>query len=147
VVEAKEQGKTMKEKARDMVQKARAEKKRMDGFGHPMHPSGDPRAPKLFEMAKRYEVAGVHVELAEALEGALAESRGRRIPLNIDGASGSILSDLGLSWRFARPILLVSRIVGLASHAVEEINRERGWRSVDKDRIHYDGPAKRDFRV
>jgi citrate synthase/citryl-CoA lyase len=145
ILEAKEGGKSVSDIAKEIVQEARAEKKRLDGFGHPMHPSGDPRAPILIEMAKRYEVAGSHVELAEALEDALAESRGRRIPLNADGATAAILSDLGFSWRYARPLLLVSRSAGLAAHAVEEIDRERGWRSVNKEGILYDGPGPREI--
>lgn len=142
---ANEEGIPLAEMADKIINKAKAEGRRLEGFGHPMHPGGDPRAPKLIEMAKKYEVAGPHIELAERLEEALEKSRNRKIPMNIDGASGAIISDLGLSWRFARPILLISRTAGLASHAVEEIEREKAWRSVDKDKILYDGPEKREI--
>jgi citrate synthase/citryl-CoA lyase len=144
---AKQQGRSLSGVAEEIVEKARAEKRRLPGYGHPMHPSGDPRAPKLVEIAKRYEVAGAHIELAEEIQAAMARKRGQTIPMNIDGATGSILSDLGLSWRFARPLLLISRSAGLAAHAIEEIEREKGWRSVDADTIVYDGPEKRSIIV
>jgi citrate synthase/citryl-CoA lyase len=147
VVMAREQGRGLKEVAEEIVAKARAEKRRLPGYGHPLHPSGDPRSPKLIAIAKRYGVAGAHIELAEEIGAAMSRGSGKLIPMNIDGATGSILSDLGLSWRFARPLLLISRSAGLAAHAIEEIEREKGWRRVAADSIVYDGPPKRSIIV
>lgn len=121
----------------------RAAKRRVPGYGHPQHPDGDPRAPRLVGTAIRLGVAGPHVALALALEAAIERVGSRRIPMNIDGALGSIMLDIGLDWRHARAICMISRTCGLAAHAVEETVRERGWRGIPFDTVDYDGPAPR----
>ncbi|PZF83345.1 citryl-CoA lyase [Jiangella anatolica] len=121
----------------------RAAKRRIPGYGHPQHPNGDPRAPRLVGTAARLGVAGPHVALALALEAAIERSGSRRIPMNIDGALGSIMLDIGLDWRHARAVCMIARTCGLAAHAVEETVRERGWRGIPFDTVDYDGPAPR----
>lgn len=115
------------------------------GFGHPQHPSGDPRVPRLLEIADETGTSGEHVALARAIEEALASSVGRRIPMNVDGAIGAILSDLGFDWRLARVFMIVPRAAGLAAHALEEIDREGGWRQIPLTAVTYDGPSLRQF--
>jgi citrate synthase/citryl-CoA lyase len=96
-------------------------------------------------MARRLGVAGEHVALALALEAAIEERSGRRIAMNIDGALGSIMLDIGLHWRHARVLCMISRTCGLSAHAVEEAVRERGWRGIPFDTVSYDGPAPREL--
>jgi len=129
--------------ADDVVTGLRAARRRLPGYGHPLHPDGDPRAPRLVGAAHRLGVAGPHIALATALEDALAATSGRRIPLNIDGALGSVMLDLGFSWHHARPLCIISRACGLAAHAIEERTRERGWRGIRVDAVAYDGPPPR----
>jgi citrate synthase/citryl-CoA lyase len=117
--------------------------KRIDGFGHPQHPEGDPRTKVLFALADQYGCSGDHIAMTRAMERAL-EARARRpIPANIDSAIGAIASDLGLDWRLARALLVIPRTAGLFAHAHEEMTREPGWRQVPMDQIEYDGPPSR----
>lgn len=116
--------------------------KRIDGFGHPQHPGGDPRTKVLFGLAEEYGVAGKHIAMTRALEKALAERARRPIPANIDSAIGAIASDLGFDWRLARALLVIPRTAGLFAHAHEEMVREPGWRQVPMDQIEYDGPRR-----
>ena len=129
--------------ADEIIAERRRAKRRIDGFGHPQHPEGDPRAPRLIGRAQSLGVAGDHVALALALEAALERSIGRRIAMNVDGALGSVMLDLGIGWRHARTLCITSRSVGLAAHAVEEVERERGWRGVPLDTVLYDGEQAR----
>jgi citrate synthase/citryl-CoA lyase len=130
---------------RDLVVAFRSEKKRIPGYGHPQHPHGDPRAPRLVGLARQLELIGDHVTLALAIEEQIEAQSGRRIALNIDGALGSIMLDIGLHWRHARVLCMISRTCGLSAHAVEEVVRERGWRGIPFDTVTYDGPAPRDL--
>lgn len=141
---AKAEGKTILQVAEELVQERRRTKARIDGYGHPMHPAGDPRGPWLLNLADKHGVSGDHVSLARAIEDAIARIVRRRIGINFDGSSAAIISDLGLDWRLARAFLITPRSAGLAAHAWEEMTRERGWRIVaDEQEIIYDGPPER----
>jgi citrate synthase len=139
VKEAQSSGKSFDEVATSFI----AAHKRVDGFGHPQHPQGDPRTMLLFGLAEEYGVAGPHIAMTRAMEKALAERARRPIPANIDSAIGAIASDLGLDWRLARALLVIPRTAGLFAHAHEEMVREPGWRQVPSDQIDYDGPPTR----
>jgi citrate synthase len=117
--------------------------KRLDGFGHPQHRSGDPRTPVLFDLAHKYGVAGDHIRMTGALERALERKVGRRIAANIDAAVGAIVADLGFDWRLARALIAIPRTAGLFAHCHEEMEREPGWRQVTLDQIDYDGTPPR----
>jgi len=117
--------------------------KRLDGFGHPQHPSGDPRGKVLFALAEEYGLAGDHIRMTRALERALVAKTGRTLLANIDAAIGAIISDMGFDWRIARAFIVVPRTAGLFAHAYEEQVREPGWRQITLDQIEYDGPPRR----
>jgi citrate synthase len=143
VAEARAQGIPLREAAERLVAQSRATRRPLDGFGHPQHPSGDPRVARLFEVAEVNGVAGDHIQFQKELAAALERATGRRIPINIDGAVASIISDLGFDHRYARAFMITARAVGLAAHALEEIDREGGWRQIPLSEVVYDGPAPR----
>jgi len=122
----------------DIVRSFKTQKKRIPGVGHPLH-TNDPRVTKLLEKAKEWNLAGRHLALAESI------ATEARLPLNIDGVISGIISDIGISWRYGRAFFVISRVVGLAAHAVEETTRERPFRSLDLTDMGYDGPAERDI--
>jgi len=119
--------------------KTRAE--RMPGFGHRIH-TADPRTKRLFELADEAEVSGRHVAAAGAVERAFAES-GKKLPINVDGALGAILADLGLDPRVFNGIFMIARTPGLVAHVTEEQTREKPMRRIDPENHAYDGPAPR----
>jgi citrate synthase len=128
------------EAASAILARCKAQKVPVPGYGHPLHPHGDPRATALFAVAKEKGVAGRGCALALAIEEALHAAQGRVIKLNGDGAIAAIAVDLGLDWRLARALIFVPRAAGLAVHAVEEMVREPGWRHPRDADITYDGP-------
>jgi citrate synthase len=71
--------------ATDLVEYLKSRKIRMPGFGHRLH-NVDPRTIKLFEIAARHNFSGRHIELCRAIESALAEKLGKKLPINVDGA-------------------------------------------------------------
>ena len=107
------------------------------GFGHRYH-NEDPRAPRLIELAKKYNCFGKHSQLATAIESLLFEKKGIR--MNIDGANGAILSDIGFNWEIGSGIFMIGRIPGILAHVNEERTREPSFRKFfEIDEIHYDG--------
>jgi len=94
------------------------------GFGHRFHPV-DPRAPKLLQLvdeaAAAGEISGRFAHIARAVEDELAARRGgKRIPMNIDGATAVIYSELGFPAPLARGLFCISRSVGILAHAWEQ---------------------------
>ena len=132
-------GRTYEDVATEYV----ANHKRLDGFGHPQHPEGDPRGKVLFALAEEYGIAGDHVRMTRELEKALIKKKNRPLLANIDAAVGAIISDMGFDWRLARAFIVVPRTAGLFAHAFEESVREPGWRQISLDQVEYDGPARR----
>ena len=93
------------------------------GFGHRFHPI-DPRTPRLLTLVdhavKRGAVTGRYAAIGRAIETALAKRKGRKIPMNIDGATAVIFAELGFAARLCRGLFVLSRSVGALAHAWEE---------------------------
>ncbi|MBN9242236.1 MAG: citryl-CoA lyase [Mesorhizobium sp.] len=100
------------------------------GFGHRFHPV-DPRAPRLLEVvrdfAARGVIAGRFAAIAEAIEAEISRRKGKRIPLNIDGATAVIYGELGFPPPLTRGLFVLSRSVGILAHAWEQT--EQGGRN------------------
>jgi citrate synthase len=133
------------DRAKSLVQSYRTERRPLEGFGHPQHGSGDPRAIRLLELATEYGVAGPHVTVLKALGRALDESSGRKVPVNVNGALAAIAMDLGFSWRAVRGLVIAPRMIGLTAHYTEEIEAGSRWRHASSDRVSYTGQALRPF--
>jgi len=111
--------------------------RRIPGYGHRYHKQ-DPRAPKLIKVAKKYGFYGAHTQLALAIEKNLYERK--NILLNVDGANGGILSDMGFNWRIGTGIFMIGRLPALISHVHEEKTQETPFRKIIEAReIYYNG--------
>ena len=114
---------------------------RMSGFGHRVH-TKDPRTARLFELAREAGVDGVHMQAARAVEKAFADAK-KSLPINVDGAIGAILADLGMNPAAFNGIFMIARTPGLIAHVIEEQTREKPMRRIDPVNHGYDGPPAR----
>ncbi|MEC3919160.1 citryl-CoA lyase [Nocardia sp. CDC160] len=93
------------------------------GFGHRFHPR-DPRRDPLLDAAHdhitRGTIAGQYVTIAEELERQLAAGRSKPVPMNIDGVTAVIYSELGFDPELGRGLFILSRSVGILAHSWEE---------------------------
>ena len=101
-----------------------------------------PRTARLFELAREAGVDGVHMQAARAVEKAFADAK-KSLPINVDGAIGAILADLGMPPAAFNGIFMIARTPGLVAHVIEEQTRERPMRRIDPVNHGYDGPAAR----
>ncbi|MEI2775963.1 MAG: citryl-CoA lyase [Tetrasphaera sp.] len=119
------------------------------GFGHRFHPL-DPRAPRLLALVDEAAAAGAvdgrFARIGRAVEAEISAGRSRIIPMNIDAATAVIYCELGLEPELGRGVFILSRSVGILSHAWEQ--KQQGGRikgpmpkSID---YTYAGPARRD---
>ena len=81
------------------------------------------------------------MQMAQALEREFAGT-GKPLPINVDGAIGAILADLGLNPRVFNGIFMIARTPGLVAHVVEEQTREKPMRKIDPENHAYDGPMR-----
>ncbi|MCL4219768.1 MAG: citryl-CoA lyase [Phycisphaerales bacterium] len=119
----------------------KARGQRMSGFGHRFH-TADPRTARLFELVRQAEAAGMHVKAAKVVEAAF-EKQGKPLPINVDGAIGAILADLGFPYEVMNGLFMIARVPGLVAHVTEEQARMKPMRKVVPDAQVYDGPAPR----
>lgn len=115
---------------------------RISGFGHRIH-TKDPRTTRLFELAGQAglsDAPNTHIGAARAIERAFA-AIGKPLPINVDGAIGAILADLGMDPRVFNGIFMIARVPGLVAHVTEEQTREKPMRRIDPINHAYDGPS------
>ena len=98
-------------------------KERVPGFGHTIHRSVDPRAEILLDIAKRERVSSKHVDLLELVKNKLEVRTGKTLVINAMGAIGAIILDLGLDWRIAKGLMVVSKAPGILAHVHEEMRQ------------------------
>ncbi|MNQ87579.1 Citrate synthase 2 [compost metagenome] len=95
------------------------------GFGHRFHPV-DPRAGKLLALVEtareQGHVDGRHARIAVAVEAALMQLKGKRLPMNIDGATAVVYGELGFAPELSRGLFVLSRSVGILAHAWEQMS-------------------------
>ncbi|MBU1444038.1 MAG: citryl-CoA lyase [Gammaproteobacteria bacterium] len=120
--------------------------RKVPGYGHALHPEGDPRVPHLYRIADANGVTGDFSRLAFEVQAELHRQKKRKLPMNQDGALGALGLDMGLDWRLLRALAFVPRSAGLAVHALEEMTREAGWRHVPDEEITYDGTPRRPLK-
>ncbi len=154
IASAREAGRTLDEVAAAEVARIKATGARIPGFGHRIH-TKDPRTARLLELAAAAGLPGAaerdpgggrdgadassHIAGARAIERAFA-AIGKPLPINVDGALGAILADLGMDPRVFNGIFMIARTPGLVAHVVEEQTRERPMRRIDPVNHAYDGP-------
>jgi citrate synthase len=118
------------------------------GFGHRFHPI-DPRVAPLLALVDRAArdgvVGGSYARIGREVEAAIARRTGKPIPMNIDGVTAVIFSELGFPPPMGRGLFILSRSVGILAHAWEQMQRqERIKGPMPKDIPYtYSGPDLR----
>jgi citrate synthase len=114
------------------------------GLGHPMHKQAEPRAVTLRRLAVEGDGWRRHGRLLDAIEAELERRKGRRIPINLAGAIGALLADLGIDPLAIGGIGALGYGMALLAHIVEEIREGVPLRIIpDALGAHYVGPAER----
>lgn len=122
--------------ALETVRAQRAAGRFVPGLGHHVHKDGDPRTPRLMQIAREEDQFGPHLELFAAIGRVHAEVLGKTLPLNGAGVCGAALADLGLPLPLLRGFALLARTAGLIGQLAEELRRPVGndvFLSVDRN--------------
>jgi citrate synthase len=118
------------------------------GYGHRFHPV-DPRAEPLMKAvrvaAAEGAVSGRYATIGRAVEAGVQRRTGKPIPMNIDGATAVVFSELGFEPPLGRGLFILSRAVGILAHAWEQM--QQGGRNKGpmprEIPFTYSGPPRR----
>lgn len=123
VAAREDSGQALAEAAAAEVQERIQAGKHLPGFGHRFHPI-DPRAGRLLALVDAAREAGAvsgrYAAIGRAVEDALAAAKGKRLPMNIDGVTALVFSELGFPPALGRGLFILSRSVGILAHAWEQ---------------------------
>lgn len=138
----KSSGKSIEEVAEEIAKEYKSQKKYIPGYGSPSELGRDDPNPmvavRIRDLTKRAGLYGDYTRLSEAIERTL-----KTVVINLDGANGALLCEMGFEPQIAEAIFCLSRILGLAAEAYEEFSRERPFRQVPYHDVIYDGPPER----
>jgi citrate synthase len=118
-----------------IVESFRRERKPLPGFGHPTHRSGDPRVPRLIEIARSQRVPGHYIEALRQLESAVTQVLGRPLPTNVSAAIAVALREVEIPPEAIRGVVLTARCAGLAGHLLEEMrdpSANEMWQAAER---------------
>lgn len=127
-------------RAKEWMDQALAEKKKVMGFGHRVYKHGDSRVPTmqdaLFRMLEHYdrpEILGLYNGLAKSMDEA------KSIKPNLDYPAGPTYWLMGFDIPAFTPIFVAARIVGWTAHIMEQ----RANNSLIRPLSDYSGPDER----
>jgi citrate synthase len=89
---------------------------RIPGIGHREYEI-DPRTQEIIRQAKELLPSTKHLDFITEVSRAMTEKKGKALPVNVDGAMGALMVDMGESEDLADMIFLCARSFGLAFHA------------------------------
>ena len=141
VNQQKETGESLDRVAEAVLNDLKGADQRMAGFGHRIH-DHDPRTARLFGLAEQTGIDNSHIQAAKAVENVFSAG-GKNLPINVDGAMGAILADLGFEPAMMNGLFMIARLPGLVAHVHEEKTRQKPMRRIDPVNHSYDGPAAR----
>lgn len=117
-------------RAEDIVAERLAEKRVVPGFGHKVYTTEDSRATALFGKAKSLGFPCHAFAKAYAIEASLEKAKGKKLPVNVDGALAAALLELRFDPRYASAFFIIPRMVGMAAHVIEEKSAGGSYRRL-----------------
>ena len=125
--------------AKAIIEEVSLKGERMSGFGHKQYKDEDPRAKAIFTKARNLEINGNYLKLIEEVGKELEKKTGKKLPINIDGAVATVISELGIDWRYGKALFVLGRMPGLMAHIREEMINEKPYRRLDEEDVEYVG--------
>ena len=102
------------------MERYRADRALIPGFGQPHHKPDDPRTPALFAVGEREGVSGKYVAALKLLGRHVDAAMGRHFTINAPAGISALFLEIGIPIRIMRGFIIISRCIGLVGHLAEE---------------------------
>lgn len=122
----------------EVVKELKSRRVRVPGYGHAVL-TEDNRSLEILKVAKKLGFHNKCCQVAVLVEKELNLKSNKPLPLNIDGAMGAILADMGFDPKIMKGIFIAARVPGLVAHIYEETQSDAGLRRLEEDEIAYIG--------
>jgi citrate synthase len=138
---AEAEGKSIAEIARILVE----EKKTSEALGVSNLMLKDPAAQRLIARAEKLGVAGKYIEFTKEIVKAAQKRFEEPVDIDMLGATGATMMDLGFTPEATWAIIAVTRSFGAGAHYIEEVEREQYCRLGETltPGAYYDGHSDR----
>ena len=105
----------------------------------------DPAAKRMISRAEKLGVAGANIEFMKEVVKAAQAASSEPVDIDMLGATGAIMQDLGFTPEATWAILAITRSFGAGAHYIEEVEREELKRMGQQlsPKENYDGPSSR----
>jgi citrate synthase len=139
---SKEDGKSLAEVAEELVE-AHLEDEAL-GVSELM--LKDPAAKRMIARAEKLGVAGEHIALTKEIVKAAQKASSRPVDLDMLGATGAVMLDLGFTPEATWAIMACTRAIAAGAHFIEEVERSPYQRTGQAltPKEDYDGPPDRE---
>ncbi len=105
----------------------------------------DPAAKRMIARAEKLGVAGINIEFMKEVVKAAQSVSSEPVDVDMLGATGAVMQDLGFTPEATWAILAITRSFGAGAHYIEEVEREGTSRLGQQlsPKENYDGPENR----
>lgn len=117
----RKQGPNLSDVLEALMRETLSRGRRIPGLGHRIH-TADPRCDALWGVAEETGVAAECVQASMLASNIFSRVRETTLPMNVDGAIGAIVADMGLPPIVGTLVFVLGRIAGLSAHYFEELN-------------------------
>lgn len=138
-----EEGLSLDETAKRVVDERMAQKKRFPGFGHPTHKLYDPRSTKLRQIAEELGYIGEKTLLYEAVHDEFVSRVRKDIPINVDGRMACVMCEMAFRPLQMASMGVLSFLPGVIAQAIEEIEEGVPLRIIPDMISEYIGEPER----
>jgi citrate synthase len=118
---ARKQGTDLSDVLEALMRETLSRGRRIPGLGHRIH-TEDPRCDALWRVADETGVAAECVQASKLASNIFYRVRETTLPMNVDGAIGAIVADMGLPPIVGTLVFVLGRVAGLSAHYFEEVN-------------------------
>lgn len=104
-----------------LVKEYFAHGKRIAGYGHRLYKDEDPRAQLILNKLQLAKQGAEFIAIAKKIETEIEKEKGKKIPLNIDGAIAVALCTFGWQPDLGKAVFIIARTPGLCGQYLNNI--------------------------
>lgn len=116
-----------KQTASEIVASSQERGVRLPGIGHPVY-DVDPRTTELFALAAETFGSTPHCDLISNVATELSNVKGKKMPVNVDGAIAAIVCEMDAPSEIADALFILARTAGLITQSREEAAQSTSYK-------------------